>query len=292
MPTPRSIARSTLLSLLWTCTSAQFCTNLKNDTWAGFVDAVSGDLDQTGFAVLCPFEISGDGCQGIEEYPEGLRIKESESQALISCDSFLFGYHQQSTECVIDCSGRHFTVPESSSLTLERIILSGATESSIKIEEGGSVTIINSIFKDNKANDGEGKGGAILGLAESAIHVYYSQFVRNTASYGGAVFGGDFSYVEVIESMFEENAASISGGAFAEEGYSENRFETSSFFKNEAAFGGALYVKEFSTSKSLGNTFEDNLAIEGGAIFSAGFTSVVDSTFENNSAETVSFPND
>lgn len=148
MPTPRSIARSTLLSLLWTCTSAQFCTNLKNDTWAGFVDAVSGDLDQTGFAVLCPFEISGDGCQGIEEYPEGLRIKESESQVLISCDSFLFGYHQQSTECVIDCSGRHFTVPESSSLTLERIILSGATESSIKIEEGGSVTIINSIFKE------------------------------------------------------------------------------------------------------------------------------------------------
>lgn len=172
-------------------------------------------------------------------------------------------------------------------------------------------------FHSNKANDGEGKGGAILGLADSAIRVYYSQFVRNTASYGGAVFAGDFSYVEVIESMFEENAASISvsegwqskclcrthtfdshivstvqGGAFAEEGYSENRFETSSFIKNEAAYGGALYVKEFSTSKSLGNTFEDNLAIEGGAIFSAGFTSVVDSTFENNSAETVSFPND
>lgn len=42
------------------------------------------------------------------------------------------------------------------------------------------------------------------------MHVYYSQFVRNSADYGGAVFGGDFSYVEVVESMFEENKAAIS----------------------------------------------------------------------------------
>ena len=112
------------------------------------MDAVSTDLEQTGFAVLCPFEISGDACEGVEEYPEGLRIKDSESQVLISCDSFMFGYHQESTECVIDCPGRHFTIPESSSLTLERMIFSGATDSSIKVEAGGSVTIINSIFKE------------------------------------------------------------------------------------------------------------------------------------------------
>ncbi|CAJ1944908.1 unnamed protein product [Cylindrotheca closterium] len=116
----RSVARVTALSLLWKFTSAQFCTSLKTDTWAGYVDAVSEALDQTGFAVLCPFEISGDGCQGMEEYPEGLRIKEGQSQVLISCDSLLFGYHEESTECVVDCPGRHITVPESSSLTLER----------------------------------------------------------------------------------------------------------------------------------------------------------------------------
>eukprot|EP00526_Cylindrotheca_closterium_P012695 CAMPEP_0113622436 /NCGR_PEP_ID=MMETSP0017_2-20120614/11495_1 /TAXON_ID=2856 /ORGANISM="Cylindrotheca closterium" /LENGTH=448 /DNA_ID=CAMNT_0000532263 /DNA_START=1 /DNA_END=1350 /DNA_ORIENTATION=- /assembly_acc=CAM_ASM_000147 len=285
--TIRSIARVTVLSLLWKFTSAQFCTSLNSDTWDGYVDAVSEALDQTGFAILCPFEISGDGCQGLEEYPEGLRIKEGQSQVLISCDSFLFGYHQQSTECVIDCPGRHITVPESSSLTLERMVFSGATESSITVEEGGTLTVINSIFKDNKASDGEGKGkgGAILALANSVIHVYYSQFVRNTADYGGAIFGGDFSFVAVVESMFEENNASISGGAFAEGGYSESRFETSNFYKNEASFGGAIYLKELSTTKSLGNTFDNNFAINGGAIFSAGSTSVVDSTFEDNAAE-------
>lgn len=144
----RSIARVTALSLLWKFTSAQFCTSLKTDTWAGYVDAVSEALEQTGFAVLCPFEISGDGCQGVEEYQEGLRIHEGQSQVLISCDSLLFGYHQQSTECVINCPGRHITVSESSSLTLERMIFSGATESSIKLEEGGTLTVINSIFKE------------------------------------------------------------------------------------------------------------------------------------------------
>jgi len=283
MPTSRTIARVTILSLLWNCASAQFCTSLKNDTWAGYVDAVS-EAFEYGFAVLCPFEISGDGCQGIEEYPDGLRIKDEKSQVFISCDPFLYGYNTN-TECVIDCSGRHFTVPESSSLTLERMIFSGATESSIKVENGGTLTVINSIFKDNKANEEEGKGGAIHALANSIVHFYYGQFVRNTADHGGAIFAGNFSYVELIESMFEENKASISGGAFAEDGYSESRFETSNFYKNEASYGGALYFKELSTTKSLGSVFEDNLAMEGGAIFSAGFADVVDSTFENNSAE-------
>ena len=62
----------------------------------------------------------------------------------------------------------------------------------------------------NKANDGEAQGGAILGLANSELRVYYSQFVRNSADYGGAVFAGDFAFVEVVESLFEENIASIS----------------------------------------------------------------------------------
>ena len=81
----------------------------------------------------------------------------------------------------------------------------------------------------------------------------------------------------------------LQGGAFAEEGYSDNRFETSSFYKNKASYGGALYLEELSSTKSLGNTFESNDAVDGGAIYSAGFTTCVDSTFESNSAETVSF---
>lgn len=50
-----------------------------------------------------------------------------------------------------------------------------------------------------------------------------------------------------------------------------------------------MYFKELSTTKNLDSVYESNLAIEGGAIFSAGFANVVDSTFESNAAESVSF---
>lgn len=123
----------------------EFCTSLKNSTWAGFVQAVV-DSSAFGFAVLCPFEISGDRCPSREEYPEGFTTAE-QSDVFISCDPFLYGYNID-TECIIDCPGRHFTVAPESSLTLERMILAGASKSSIKVDEIGKLTVINSIFKE------------------------------------------------------------------------------------------------------------------------------------------------
>lgn len=124
---------------------AQFCTSLNNDTWAGFVQGVQ-DSSQNGLAILCPFEIRGDGCPSPEDYPLGLVVDDS-AGVLISCDRFQYGFNPN-TECTIDCPGRHFTVAELSKLTLERLILSGATDSSIKVEEGGSLTVKNSILKE------------------------------------------------------------------------------------------------------------------------------------------------
>lgn len=123
----------------------QFCNSLNNNTWAGFVQGVA-DSSQNGLAVLCPFEISGERCPSQDEYPDGLII-DGLTEIFVSCDPFLYGFNMD-TECIIDCPGRHFTVSELSSLTLDRMILSGATDSSIRVEEGGSVTIINSILKE------------------------------------------------------------------------------------------------------------------------------------------------
>jgi hypothetical protein len=126
-------------------TFGQFCTRLNNNTWAGFVQGVT-DSSQNGLAVLCPFEISGDRCPSQETYPDGL-VVDSLAEIFVSCDPFLYGFNMD-TACIIDCPGRHFTVSELSSLTLEGMILSGATDSSITVEEGGRLTVINSILKE------------------------------------------------------------------------------------------------------------------------------------------------
>jgi len=124
---------------------AQFCTSLNNNTWAGFVQGIR-DSSQNGLAVLCPFKIAGDGCPSQGEYPLGIVVDDLQ-ESFISCDRFQYGFHTD-TECIIDCPGRHFTVAELSKLTLERLVLMGATDSSIKVEEGGSLTIKNSILKE------------------------------------------------------------------------------------------------------------------------------------------------
>jgi hypothetical protein len=123
----------------------QFCTALNNNTWAGFVQAIE-DSSAYGLAVLCPFTINGEGCPSQEESPDGIRV-DNRSVLFVSCDPFLYGYNTNS-ECIIDCPGRHFTVAGLSSLTLERLILSGATDSSIKVEAGGNLNVINSILKE------------------------------------------------------------------------------------------------------------------------------------------------
>ena len=125
---------------------AQFCTSLNNETWAGFVQGVQDSTFANGLAILCPFEIRGDGCPSEEQFPLGLVVDDL-AEVFISCDRFQYGLNTNS-ECTIDCPGRHFTVSELSKLTLERLVLSGATDSSIKVEEGGSLTLKNSILKE------------------------------------------------------------------------------------------------------------------------------------------------
>jgi hypothetical protein len=126
-----------------TIVKAQFCKPLKNSTWAGFVQAV---VDSYGFAVLCPFEISGDRCHSEQEYPYGYLVTE-QSDLIIVCDPFLYGYNSDS-ECIINCPGRHFTVDQGSSLTLDSMILSGATDSSIRVEANGKLAVIDSMLQE------------------------------------------------------------------------------------------------------------------------------------------------
>lgn len=255
-----------------------FCTALQNNTWAAFVEAVSESLDY-GFAFLCPFEITGKDCPSYEDYPDGLAVSQSSDHFLI-CDPFLYGYDVDS-ECIIDCPGRHFTVDGSSQLTVERFTLSGATNSSIKVEEGGSLKLFNSIVINNAGI----YGGAIHGGSNSIIDIEYSQFFRNTASYGGSMYGSQDCSVEVTNSIFEENIASIAGGAIATEVWADAKFDNTKFHRNEAASGGAMYLAEYSNIGVFSSDFEGNVAINGGALYNSGFLDIYNANFKENYAE-------
>ena len=123
-----------------TISKAQFCKPLHNNTWAGLVQAV---VDSSGFAVLCPFEISGARCHSKQQ---GYVVPEEQDQIIV-CDPFLYGFNSDSSECIINCPGRHFTVGHSSSLTLNNMKLFGATDSSIQVEKHGKLSVIDSVFR-------------------------------------------------------------------------------------------------------------------------------------------------
>lgn len=123
------------------------CTPLANETWAGLVQAIS---DSYIIAVLCPFQLSGDGCPSPEEYPDGIVFGPGNNEIMIvECDDITdrFGADDTYTQCVIDCPGRHFTVASSPpGLILTNLVLSGATSSSVLVEAGSGLEVVNTIF--------------------------------------------------------------------------------------------------------------------------------------------------
>lgn len=123
------------------------CTQLANETWAGLVQAIN---DSFIIASLCPFRISGDGCPTKDEYPDGIVFGRGNNDVIIvECDAITdrFGADNYYTQCIIDCPGRHFTVASAPpGLILTNMYLSGATRSSISVEAGSGLEVVNTVF--------------------------------------------------------------------------------------------------------------------------------------------------
>ena len=153
----------------------QYCVSF-NNTWDGLVQTLQ---DSNGWAILCPFEISGDQCLpnyvgdvpippssgeggggGVSLfastpsstktvhsiYDEGYVVGNDENLFLI-CDPFMYRFDSQSSDCIINCPGRHFTIRPHAKLTLDRMTLNGATDTSIKIQSHGYLNTINTKFQ-------------------------------------------------------------------------------------------------------------------------------------------------
>lgn len=127
---------------------AYLCDPLSQDTWTGLSEAMESSFD--GFVMLCPFEITGEGCP-----PEGVTgfNVQSWSNLYIMCEAFYVisvprEDDHSHTGCIIDCPGTHFAVQENSSLTLDSLTIRGSKHSAIKVDTKGSLNVFNSFFDE------------------------------------------------------------------------------------------------------------------------------------------------
>ena len=196
---------------------------------------------------------------------------------------------------IFNCSGKNITLKN---ITIKR----GFSDNGGAIYHciGADLKIINSIFQENTAQNGEGgaiydgggdlkiinstftsnsadlDGGAIFNL-EGKLTINKSVFNENAAYNGGAVHNDSGGELTIIESTLIDNIAEWSGGAIDNfEGHftvAESTIIGSSLKNNAAKIGGAINNRAYARSKLTikDSTLSDNTALEcGGAIYSVG----------------------
>lgn len=174
------------------------------------------------------------------------------------------------------------------------------------IYNNGVLTVNSCIFMNNDARN----GGAIYNNDDGVLTVNSCKFTNNTADNGGAIYSKNkHNILTINNSEFKENCANYlkeinlktwsynvgKGGAI----YSPSNItiDGSKFFNNHAdTCGGAIYNDEYGAKLKIRNSeFVSNRAGEavttpyrnsGGAVCARHITSLEDSSFYNNFAQT------
>ncbi|MGQ0600807.1 MAG: choice-of-anchor Q domain-containing protein [Anaerolineales bacterium] len=166
--------------------------------------------------------------------------------------------------------------------------------------DGGTVTVADSVFSNNRAinhggaiystggltvsgstfgsNNTDANGGGIY--STGSVVVNNSTFSNNQADgSGGAIYGA----VEIVQSTFTNNSAGGDGGGI----YTDGGSIANSIFSNNGAgrYGGGV-INAFGSVAVTGSTFASNTAAYGGAILNeeASTLTILGSTFSANSA--------
>lgn len=163
----------------------------------------------------------------------------------------------------------------SKDVTLKNItLLNGNSDvgGAIYIDKNGSLEIVSSVFKDNRAKN----GGAIAN--HGRLKIKDSEFNNNNALKGST----PSSIKRLITFENKEHWPNI-GGAITN--FSSIEISESSFIKNKSYFAGA--VANFSIMRVMNSNFEENTASQrdGGAILSIEDLSIKDSKFIKNISE-------
>lgn len=208
------------------------CTYLsdKNPTWKNLMDT----LNQSDFAYLCPFNITGSACPSSTDDLSRIFTVETGVQRSLICDVT----STLNTGCVIDCPLVRFVVR--GTFSVESMTFRNYLDRVIVVE--GS----NSSFT-SKASKFE--GGA-----------------------SGAISGGIGSSMSIIQgtniSGHQLNITMVNGAALATEGRLEIDGSTFSNNRNSGPGGGAVYVGPQSNVIITGSTFRDNVAPVGPTVVS------------------------
>ena len=185
---------------------------------------------------------------------------------------------------------RIFYVEASGTLTIERLAMRGGkagklslpsgvtTESSGGIVNFGTISIENSAFSDNSADQA---GGGIVNAG--TLIIINSSFSGNSAEKAGAIVNEDDGRLIVNNSKFARNSANEFAGAIFNTGTLS--IENSAFSDNSADQAGAIF--NAGTVSIEKGAFSDNSTAtgSGGAIANAGTLSIENSAFAGNLTE-------
>ncbi|CAB9498961.1 Inherit from arCOG: Periplasmic copper-binding protein [Seminavis robusta] len=244
---------------------AYLCDSLPEQTWEGFLQVIEGSSG--GFALLCPFEISGQDCPSSAS-SVGYSLPSS-TDLYIMCEAHYAVGPSQLNEvetyeagCIIDCPGTHFQVGTNASLSIDSFVLRGSNNTAVKVNPNGVFSAFNSYFEANQNLNGN--GGAIYAAEQSQISVSQTSFYDNAATNGGAIYL--LGNAQIQNSAFTENSATsrgldMGGGAIYAGQNSQLALSNSYLANNSApAFGPAVLDltggnnMSFASNTACGNT--------------------------------------
>ena len=190
----------------------------------------------------------------------------------------------------IDGAGQYrvFVITSGVNVTISGLTIQNAGSSGtnpILINSGGTLTVQNSVFKENKA----GTGGAIYNN-NGTLTVSNSAFINNKATYdSGAIH--NYGMLSVSNSTFSGNSSSANGGAILHAGSGNTATITNStFFGNFSGNGrgggnaGAIY--NAATLTLIHGTVSGNSTeVYGGGIDTIGTLYIRNSIVDGNSAQ-------
>ena len=157
----------------------------------------------------------------------------------------------------------------------------------IGLENGATLAVNNSMFRDNYAEYG---GGAIGGIGFQAT-IRNSVFINNSASQSGGSGGAIFTEGGVVSaagSSFRSNFAR-SGGAVSAQYGSRLEIERSEFLENYATYGGGAIVLDGILNISASSFIENRAVVRAGAIHAHGSVVLENSTFYGNELDADDF---
>lgn len=151
------------------------------------------------------------------------------------------------------------------------------------IYNGGSLTLLNTLFENNRT----GSDGGAIDIERGSVTVSDSSFINNQSNdHGGAIDVDPNGSLTISNSNFSHNVAGTEGGAIYLQG--DTNLNSVTFLNNTGNTGGAIYTSDSAILNMEKSTLSNNQAQgNGGAIYISNNNSVSinESIIEDNITE-------